>query len=192
MDALLSSLKRQYIAEPSDELAHQISRNLVRAEPSQLTFSEKLDNFNETIEALNAELGDQLDKALVSLIVDDVEAIRWEQYTPYFNDGDACIFVVSEPRVRFKGDPVDIGYFADGFVNINTYGRYARVRVGTELEYEPIDSSDEEAVRRLEIIRNIVKFFFKIPESLLLSQYDDHQIVIVTSEGVECEFYEHD
>lgn len=28
-----------------------------------------------------------------------VESIVWEQYTPYFNDGDTCVFGVGEPRL---------------------------------------------------------------------------------------------
>ena len=29
--------------------------------------------------------------------VPEVKVIKWAQYTPYFNDGDACIFGVNEP-----------------------------------------------------------------------------------------------
>src|SRR5579885_1156121 len=31
-----------------------------------------------------------------------VEAIYWEQYTPYFNDGDACYFGVNDMWLKFN------------------------------------------------------------------------------------------
>lgn len=37
----------------------------------------------------------------------DVEAVRWTQYTPYFNDGDACTFGVHDPGVQLKSATVD-------------------------------------------------------------------------------------
>jgi hypothetical protein len=33
----------------------------------------------------------------------EIEAVAWNQYTPYFNDGDACVFHVRELNFRFKG-----------------------------------------------------------------------------------------
>lgn len=33
-----------------------------------------------------------------------VEAVRWTQYTPYFNDGEACVFSVNDFEVRL-GEP---------------------------------------------------------------------------------------
>lgn len=40
----------------------------------------------------------------------EIEAVRWNQYVPGFNDGDPCVFSVSEPEVSFvdkAGDQVD-------------------------------------------------------------------------------------
>lgn len=37
--------------------------------------------------------------ALVGL--KEVDSVRWEQYTPYFNDGDPCYFSIGEIRVKF-------------------------------------------------------------------------------------------
>lgn len=32
----------------------------------------------------------------------DVEEVLWEQWTPYFNDGEACEFIVGDPYVKIK------------------------------------------------------------------------------------------
>lgn len=31
-------------------------------------------------------------------------ALRWRQYTPFFNDGDPCVFSVNGPEFEFQGD----------------------------------------------------------------------------------------
>lgn len=35
----------------------------------------------------------------------EVASLRWQQYTPYFNDGDECVFRVREPSVKLAGGP---------------------------------------------------------------------------------------
>lgn len=34
----------------------------------------------------------------------EVQSAQWDQYTPFFNDGEACVFNVYSPRVRLVGD----------------------------------------------------------------------------------------
>lgn len=33
-----------------------------------------------------------------------VAGVVWEQYTPYFNDGEPCVFTVWEPRIVFEAE----------------------------------------------------------------------------------------
>lgn len=44
-------------------------------------------------------------KATISTILahPEVTGIAWTQYTPYFNDGDPCVFSVGEPYFSFQG-----------------------------------------------------------------------------------------
>lgn len=39
-----------------------------------------------------------------------IEAVRWAQYTPYFNDGDPCVFSLTEPEIRFNDGSTKDGY----------------------------------------------------------------------------------
>lgn len=48
----------------------------------------------------------------------EVVAVRWEQYTPYFNDGDACEFTAHDARVKLVGAADDAGDYEDGFVDV--------------------------------------------------------------------------
>lgn len=50
-----------------------------------------------------------------------VEQIQWVQYTPYFNDGEACVFRVCDPNYKIpdvsekEDDEDDNGGFSDGY-----------------------------------------------------------------------------
>lgn len=66
---------------------------------------------------------EQADPALLVAVIDavlafpEVEAIRWDQYTPYFNDGDPCEFSIYEVRVKLVGIDDDDGDYGDGFAD---------------------------------------------------------------------------
>jgi hypothetical protein len=69
----------------------------------------------ERIKTLAQEQGRPIILAAAQPLFDmGVDAIRWRQYTPYFNDGDACEFSVNDPAVRFAGDE-ESGDYEDGF-----------------------------------------------------------------------------
>lgn len=59
------------------------------------------------VRKVQAEMRDKGRKALEPAFLEffaanpEVEAIRWAQYTPYFNDGDECVFRVREFCVEF-------------------------------------------------------------------------------------------
>jgi len=51
-------------------------------------------------------------ESAIGILFDEFEeivAVRWRQYTPYFNDGDPCVFRVNEPELilsdpEFEGE----------------------------------------------------------------------------------------
>lgn len=44
-----------------------------------------------------------------------VRAVRWTQYTPHFNDGEACVFSVNEAQLAFHAEANDGGTLARWF-----------------------------------------------------------------------------
>src|SRR5262245_41017142 len=44
----------------------------------------------------------------------EAQAIRWTQYTPYFNDGEPCVFSVNDAYVKTGSEDGD---YEDGFVD---------------------------------------------------------------------------
>lgn len=55
---------------------------------------------------LKNELINKIVNELQLLITKDITAIRWEQYTPYFNDGSVCHFNVYEPSLLVDNETV--------------------------------------------------------------------------------------
>ena len=78
------------------------------------------DNITKKIAEKNAEI-DALKKAhmkelqssfneIIKLFFEEcpkVQAVVWSQYTPYFNDGDECVFRINEPHFIVDGFDVD-------------------------------------------------------------------------------------
>lgn len=96
----------------------------------------------------------------------NIEAFKWNQYTPYFNDGDACTFGVADLYYRNAGATTG-GDYDDGF--------------------EYVSRRDKES--------ELYKFsegFRRIPDEIFLQAFGDHCKVTATRSGFEVEEYEHE
>lgn len=94
-----------------------------------------------------------------------IEAVKWTQYTPYFNDGDPCVFHVGETYARVDGVEGDDD---DGFTD------------SWSLEGAP-----KEAIRVLgETLGSL--------EDVLEVVFGDHAEVIATRDELRVEEYDHD
>lgn len=116
------------------------------------------------------ELMNRLD-ALVEL--KEVDSVRWEQYTPYFNDGDPCYFSVGEARVKFaeydEGED-DEGDYGDGYLS----------------DYE-IDSHTKVYDLLISLNREIDHH-----ELILQDKFGDPAAVSYNGESFTVEHYDHD
>lgn len=102
----------------------------------------------------------------------NIEAIRWTQHTPYFNDGEECVFSVGELYYKLVGAD---GEDEDDFEYLSSYSKpegFDQQQWFKDLEQlaSAISGSDEE----------------------MLAAFGDHVRVTVTKEGVDVEEYEHD
>jgi hypothetical protein len=59
-----------------------------------------------------SEFTEALDKLLG---MEGVESVRWTQYTPYFNDGEPCVFGANDCYVKLAGADEEAGDDGDGF-----------------------------------------------------------------------------
>lgn len=139
----------------------------------------------------------------------EVSAVIWQQYTPYFNDGDTCEFSVHEPAFL---SAADYDAYSEGNLdNIYEYSSFeapsdwvyksaANVENKYRQEYQKtIDKYEELAKnfgnRLTEIqigVDNFHKLFNEIGSDVMLSLFGDHVQVTVTKDGIEVDEYSHD
>jgi hypothetical protein len=96
----------------------------------------------------------------------DVVEVRWKQYTPYFNDGDSCIFGVGDPTIKFKDTEEDGGDYGDGF--------------------EESYNSDKKAV--FKALQDLNVF----DEDICKTIFGDHVRITINRKYITVEEYEHE
>ena len=143
-------------------------------------FADVIDNLTKAKEQY-VEAGKQAIKpAILDFIAahPEVHAIRWTQYTPYFNDGDPCEFRVCEPTVQlYKAGTTEPdeeeGDDEDGFRDSWSLNREGHAALAKDLEsLHELFGAAEEAVRGV---------------------FGEHSQVTVGRDGeAEIEEYDHD
>jgi len=92
------------------------------------------------------------------------------QYTPYFNDGDPCVFrcVTDYPNLLIEGE--------------------------AEEEFDEERWFDDEGKKTpaAKIYKKVTKFLTAFDDDDLEMMFGDHCSVVVTRDGVEVEEYDHD
>ena len=154
---------------------------------------QKLKELREQYEAkMKSEASIAVTEALKGFFAEfpDVLALRWEQYTPYFNDGDTCEFTFYELNALPKGDPSSMGDNEDGFIGAWSLSYAYRTNYKNEREYyEKIrDLFSKDTVVAIGELNDILS---SSTDSLLFA-FGDHAQVTVTPDSVEVDSYEHD
>lgn len=134
-----------------------------------------IDEFVEVEKKLSKQLEENLEKRLVEVVKENKEtigltAIKWRQYTPYFNDGDSCEFglagiffkLTPEPELRYHGD-------GNGFFSI----------------YDLDDN--HHAIKTLSSIEKAIE---SIPDSIMRNLFGEHSEVTITETSLTVEEYE--
>ena len=103
----------------------------------------------------------------------DIKAVGWTQYTPYFNDGDACVFRVGEAcfctkEITEEAASEDGASFSE---NLGWIGEYSR---------NPMPKS---AFRDFEAL---------VDDDIFEQAFGDHAYVIATPTAIYVNEYEHD
>lgn len=68
------------------------------------TLQEQIDNLNKQMQEKSKELMKEAFREFLEKYDDVVDNIYWTQYTPHFNDGEACEFGVNDVYVLLKND----------------------------------------------------------------------------------------
>ena len=106
-----------------------------------------------------------------------LRAFGWQQYTPYFNDGDTCEF----------GANVDYPFVT---LLIDDEGKEERF---TDTLWGKRAAAEPDLAARVESAQRTVKDFLRaFDEEDYLSMFGDHVQVTITREGATAEHYEHE
>lgn len=147
------------------------------------------------------------------LNIEGVWGVRWAQYTPYFNDGDACVFSINDPRVLFS-DPEDSdgeeqeplfegGYteYDSGYSPSDLYTGKDGTPYGSWIGSYPNRHLDPNSIsfitkdgRDLEPIYTALRALAHTDqwEQVALKNFGDHAEVTATKAGFSVESYDHD
>ena len=115
----------------------------------------------------------------------EVTCVGWRQYTPYFNDGDACVFT-SYAEYAFATNAQDYTSIQWG-----EYGGDDENVWICDMDYGDFNEEEipEGVDKNLEALQRTLA---KVPDEVYLELFGNHVVVYATREGFEVEDYEHD
>lgn len=163
-----------------------------------MTYQEKL----KQLQMKNSEIRD-LKKQINSIsdsIFDDfrqhifskyeqLESFGWTQYTPYFNDGEACLFFANTDYLIINGDYAeDSDWFSkENIINWGQWNRELKIHEG---RVEESNNNYNEVL--VNAYNEIVEFLSNFDNDYYLTKFGDHAEVIVTKNSVDISDYDHD
>lgn len=155
------------------------------------TVIENLARARKEYEEQLASLGEDAQKGIgeaIAEVLPEGYGLSWTQYTPYFNDGDACVFSVNDPSLVKLGKPGEDDEESeedeDPEDGIDFYGiaRYG------QSDYYPA----REGVTK-EMLLAVQKVWDLLPEDMLEQVFGDHVRVLIRKDGsVDVSEYSHD
>ena len=118
-----------------------------------------------------------------------LESFGWTQYTPYFNDGDSCVFSAQVGYISINGDFVE----ESNWINPNTvldWGTWNSEKKVYEGRVECINEDYDGDL--VEVHDEIVDFLGNFDDDFYMRKFGDHAEVMVTRSGVDISDYDHD
>jgi hypothetical protein len=154
---------------------------------------DEVDKLKKQLVSTEKSIGKDIMKELKKLMTDNpsLEAIKWQQYTPSFNDGDVCEFGTHGPYFKFDETilPRDKEDEDSGWIVGGEYGDIDKdffTNKSDILNYKTITSLK----KAVEEVENLFEKLSTL--SALQDMFGDGIEVTVTRSGVETEEYDHD
>lgn len=126
----------------------------------------------------------------IQAILDDGHVVEfgWNQYTPYFNDGEPCVFGVGETWVRTDvDDPDEETYEFDIYSHPTLSGRKWN---GNNYVPAPLTPWQQDLWGKFKALADALES--GCFDDVLLAAFGDHAEVTVRRGGIEVETYDHD
>lgn len=156
-------------------------------------FYEKISNFRNEISRLQTELVEEIKNNLQPLAAEFfhkypfVRAIAWTQYTPYFNDGEACEFSVQDTHIFTEYEfPKAEDEDEDDDITENSVYDGVDTWSLSHAKYRKDWVTDE-------FVKDFKEFMtFQEDEDAMETIFGDHVQVWITSDGIQVDEYDHD
>lgn len=111
-----------------------------------------------------------------------VTSICWTQYTPYFNDGDECVFRLHEMFASIGETPKDEKHeYIEDRSNVFTPGGKWKD-----------DEFNKEYEQEIKNFAAFSKLMYKLPNDIFEQSFGNHIEVTATREGFSIEEYDHE
>lgn len=126
----------------------------------------------------------------------EIITVGWEQYTPYFNDGEECTFDSNVDYCHINGkDEYGDGRWGHSITEeeenaVNVMGK-SRTETWSskESKYVPNPDYDKKYVTMVKAVKDFLDTF---DNDDYRDMFGDHMSIVVTKDGVEAEYFEHD
>jgi len=116
-------------------------------------------------------------------------SFSWNQYTPYFNDGETCVFSANTDYIKVNGEYAeDSDWISEK--TITSYGTYNRDTKKYEGRVEVVNESYDKELAAA--TREIQEFLNLFDNDFYMDRFGDHTEITVGREGIEVEDYEHE
>jgi len=152
-----------------------------------MTAADKYKEFKKTYEEARKQLSEQAGQAFKEMAKElferfpTMESFSWNQYTPYFDDGDECVFRVNSDAESISINGLDgydveqVGYDGKTIYNPGAY---------------PEGMSKEDS---LLVYDAVAEFLNQFDDEILLDLYGNHSTITIHRNGkAEVETYDHD
>ena len=126
-----------------------------------------------------------------------IQAIVWTQYTPYFNDGETCVFNVNDPTFTNSPNGEDVSPWGEYEGEDDTIWACQSVSDILKSDREYYAEDKRRIVEAGGVDGDLCDAFDRMllsseMEDVFLAMFGDHVKVTATRDGFDIDDYEHD
>lgn len=171
------------------------------------SWNEKVQELDHKLNKMKREMAEPFTELLIKVLKEEifdkyqVENVFWTQYTPYFNDGEACEFTVHDMYCIIIGDEEPCEYegselyikSADQLKEYSSSGgadSWTREIAKTTMKLIELEPNYFELV---ETWNRVTRSLGNIDDDIYLLAFGDHARVTITRDGkIEVDDYDHE
>jgi hypothetical protein len=163
-------------------MAYKEKLELVRQKNSQISKLKKelLDISTDIFDDFRNYIFDKYSK---------LESFGWNQYTPYFNDGETCVFYANTDYIKINDEWVDNCNWSSevNIINWGTWNSETKSYVGRVDEPNP-----DYDVELSNACSEIIEFLNNFDNDFYLDKFGDHAEITVTKNKIDISDCDHE